>query len=73
MNANFIELETRALNALTLEVTEALKAHDVITVRDALGEMEGIWMHTECSDVRDRAAAFMRHHAAQGEFYEFSA
>lgn len=73
MNTNHIEVENRATNALMAEVAEALKAYDTLTVRDALGEMEGIWMHTECPEIRSRAAAFMRQHAAQGEFYKFSA
>lgn len=73
MNTNHIELENRAMNALTAEVAAALTAHDTLTVRDALGEMEGIWMHTECPEIRSRAADFMRQHAAHGEYFEFSA
>ncbi|WLR98749.1 hypothetical protein [Shinella sumterensis] len=73
MNTNHIELESRALNALIAEVAEALTADDTLTVSDALDEMEGIWMHTECPEIRSRAAAFMRQHAAYGEFYKFSA
>ncbi len=73
MNTNHNEVENRAMNALIAEVAEAMKAQDTLTVRDALGEMEGIWMHTECPEIRIRAAAFMRQYAAQGEFYKFSA
>lgn len=67
------EVETRALDTLTAEVLEALKTEDATAARDALGEMEGIWMNTDCPDVRDRAAAFMHQYAAQGEYVRFAA
>ncbi len=73
MTTAHIEIETRALNVLAGEVREALTTQDTTTARDALGEMEGIWMHTESADIRDQAAAFMRQHAAHGEYVEFLA
>jgi hypothetical protein len=73
MTTTHIEIETRAMNALTEEVREALATQDTTTARDALGEMEGIWMNTECPDIREQAAAFMREHAAHSEYVGFSA
>lgn len=73
MTTAHIEIETRALNLLTEEVRDALATQDTTTARDALGEMEGIWMRTESADIRDQAAAFMRQYAAHGEYVEFSA
>lgn len=73
MTTAHIVLETRALNTLTAEVLAALTTKNATTARDALGEMEGIWMNTESLDIRERAATFMRQHATHGEYVEFSA
>lgn len=73
MTISNVELEIRAFTALTVEVAEAVKARDDMTARDALSELEGMWMHTESPALRDHIADFMGQHAAHGEFVRFYA
>lgn len=73
MSTNHIELQTREFNALTAEVIEAVSTRDTLTARDALGEIEGVWLHTECPVLREATANFMRQHAAHAKFFRFSA
>lgn len=73
MTAQYRNLEAREINSLTVEITTALASNDAATARDALCEIEGIWIHTECPDIRSRAAALMRDNVTHGEFVRFSA
>lgn len=64
-------VEIREFKMLRQEVDEAVEAHDAMTARVALGEIEGIWMHAEGPAMREACAAFMRTNARHGEFVEF--
>ena len=66
-------VEIREFKLLRQEVDEAIEARDATTATVALGEIEGIWMHSESLAMRKQAAAVMRQHAAYGEFVEFVA
>jgi len=72
VTTKYYQQEFKEFIDLQNEVRDSIRTGDFKTVRDALGEIECLWLHTDWPRLREAAASFLRRHAEYGEFYTFT-
>lgn len=69
MNIAHAEHMLREFALLQREVRDTIASGDLATTRDALGEIEAIWMHCQWPRLREATATFLRNHAEYADAY----
>lgn len=72
MTTKYFEQDFKEFAQLQREVRDTIRTGDFETTKDALGEIECLWLHSEWPRLREAAASFLRRHAQYAEFYSFT-